>query len=54
MVVSTAPSPEVVWGGANFTHLGLRKHEVEDNEGLDGVVEGEPVQDAARWEKSIG
>jgi len=25
--------------------LSLREHEVEDDEGLDGVVEGEPVED---------
>lgn len=28
--------------------LSLGQHQVEDDEGLDGVVEGEPIQDAGR------
>lgn len=29
---------------SNVTHLSLRKHEPDDDEGLDGVVEWEPIK----------
>lgn len=36
-----------------LTHLGLRQHEVENDDSLNGVVEGEPVEDAVGGDVSV-